>query len=198
MGEIWKDIPEFLGVYQVSNLGRVRSLDRINAQGRFAVGKVLKSRIGKQGYPYVILKFGQKQRTLKVHRLVAKAFIENPYNFPMINHKDEDKTNNIVSNLEWCDAKYNVNYGGGIERAASKTREPVAQMDIDGRIIAIYPGFNVAQQKTGVSESKISMCCSGKRKSAGGFKWKKVQSHEAAIQAGVRSATVYYIEGGSI
>ena len=92
----------------------------------------------------------------------------------MINHKDENKTNNSVLNLEWCDAKYNVNYGSGIERAATKTRQPVAQIDINGEIVAIYPGFNIAQQKTGVSESKISMCCSGKRKKAGGFQWKKL------------------------
>lgn len=174
IAEVWKDVPEFIGIYQVSNFGRVKSLDRINAQGNFSYGKILKQKIGKQGYPYVILKYGPKQRTVKVHRLVAKAFIENPDNFPMINHKDENKTNNSVLNLEWCDAKYNVNYGSGIERAATKTRQPVAQIDINGEIVATYPGFNIAQQKTGVSESKISMCCSGKRKKAGGFQWKKL------------------------
>lgn len=187
MEEIWKDISGYEGIYQVSSLGRVRSLDRIGRQGRFLHGQILRGYVGRQGYRYVTLKDGKaREKTMKVHRLVATAFIKNPNNFPQINHKDENKTNNHVDNLEWCTQSYNMNYGTALERAASKTRNPVAQLSQNGFLIAVYAGMNVASDITGISESKISMCCSGKRNCAGGFIWKPLYTGSTVIIDGQR------------
>ena len=100
---IWKDINGYEGRYQVSNLGEVRSLDYNHTKSI----KLLKIGVTKYGYCTVAI-CGKR---VKVHRLVAQAFIPNPCNLPQVNHKNENKTDNRVSNLEWCDAKYNCNYG---------------------------------------------------------------------------------------
>ena len=116
MKEIWKDIPEYEGLYQASNLGNIRVLDRVvnsgikNNKTVIRKGQLLKQRVN-QGYYEVALSKNCKKRFLKVHRLVALTFIPNLDNLPLINHKDENKLNNCVDNLEWCTAKYNCNYG---------------------------------------------------------------------------------------
>lgn len=137
MDEVWKDIECYEGYYQISNLGNVRSLDRYipvrNSIGRrFIKGRIVpqQKRIarGEEGYCTVSLsKFG-KNTLFLVHRLVAKAFIPNPNNFPDVNHKDEDKHNNHVSNLEWCTTKYNNTYGTARERSAAKTRKKLLSL----------------------------------------------------------------------
>ena len=113
--EIWKPIEGYEGLYEVSNTGRVRSFDRYvkysNGQIHLHKGKVLSPIKDTDGYLQVVLHCNGKCKTIKVHRLVAQAFIPNPDNLPQINHKDEDKLNNCVENLEWCTAKYNINYG---------------------------------------------------------------------------------------
>ena len=113
--EIWKDIIGYEGFYQVSSLGRVRSLDMYVKCGygsyRLRKGKVLSSVIKDNGYLQLKLYCNGKLYKKYVHRLVAQAFIPNPDNLPEVNHLDEDKTNNNVTNLEWCDHKYNLNYG---------------------------------------------------------------------------------------
>lgn len=113
---IWKDIPSYEGLYQVSNDGKVRSLDRIDTLGRKRKGRILKQAFDKKKYKYVSLCKDNKSKALKVHRLVAMTFIPNPNNYPIINHKDENPSNNHVSNLEWCTYKYNSNYGTRNER----------------------------------------------------------------------------------
>lgn len=114
--EEWRTIKGYEGLYEVSSYGRVRSLDRYVKSGyesyRLHKGKVLSPIIATNGYLFV----GLQGRRLSVHRLVAKAFIPNPDNLPEVNHKDEDKTNNVVDNLEWCDHSYNINYGARTER----------------------------------------------------------------------------------
>ena len=113
--EIWKSIQEFDGLYEVSNMGRVRTIPHLsNYKGkskRHIKGRIKKISSDKNGYSFVSLYRGKSKKLRKVHRLVAEAFIENPNNLPQINHKDEQKTNNSVSNLEWCSAKYNNNFG---------------------------------------------------------------------------------------
>ena len=112
MKEIWSVIIGF-PMYKISTFGRVKSL---------YTNKILKP-INKKGYMFVTLAEGGKQYNRAIHRLVAKAFIANPNRYPMINHKDENKANNIITNLEWCDAKYNSNYGTAIERREAAKRK---------------------------------------------------------------------------
>lgn len=123
MTEEWRPIVGFEGLYEVSNTGRVRSLDRcsVNSLGRsvFIKGKLLKIYDNTLGYKFVSLVMDKHPSPTYVHRLVAQAFIPNPLGLPQINHKDEDKSNNRADNLEWCTAKYNMNYGSRME----KTRE---------------------------------------------------------------------------
>lgn len=115
MAEIWRPVKDFEGYYEVSNLGRVRSIDRVvvdkTGRKQFKKGTMLKYRPDRQGYCIVSLSIDRHYTTKCVHTLVAEAFIPNPDNLPQVNHKDEDKSNNIVKNLEWCTAKYNANYG---------------------------------------------------------------------------------------
>lgn len=129
--EEWRSIKGFEGYYEVSNLGRVRSLDRyvtcnngVNVYNRFKKGVILKTGVKGGGYLFVGLhKDGCKTIEPSVHRLVAEAFIPNPENLPEVNHKDENKTNNSVDNLEWCTRAYNTNYGTRGERYATTRKK---------------------------------------------------------------------------
>ena len=123
MEEVWKDIEGYEGYYQVSSIGRVRSVDRyVNHGGKSGKGlslkngRILKPTLSGKGYPSVMLSKNSKPKRMLVHRLVAEAFIPNPYNYDEINHKSEVKTENFVENLEWCDRKYNNNYGNRCEK----------------------------------------------------------------------------------
>ena len=173
MEEIWKDIYEYEGKYQVSNMGRVRSLDRLvtyaDGSNRLHRGRILKAAADKDGYYRVILSDIQHSNRL-VHRLVAEAFIDNPDHLPEVNHKDENKQNNIVSNLEWCTDKYNVNYGTGLTRRADTQRndpdqsKPVIQYTKDGQKVAEYPSIKEAVRQTGIKKDTISRSCRGLQK----------------------------------
>ena len=129
MDEIWKSVNGFEGLYEVSNKGNVRSLDRIvkYKDGRTArlKGKTLKPRTNNDGYLQIQLSRGDKPKTVKLHRLVAEAFMPNPDRLSEVNHKDEDKTNNNVLNLEWCSHKYNSRYGTRGGRIAQKHGKPL-------------------------------------------------------------------------
>ena len=130
MKEIWKDIAGYEGYYQVSNLGRVKSIERLiaytNSKGvvsHFPVEeKIIAQRTDKGGYQRASLKKDKVRKLCLVHRLVAQAFIENPDNLPLVNHKDENRGNNNAMNLEWCTSKYNHNYGNARERMAIARR----------------------------------------------------------------------------
>lgn len=112
--ENWRDVPGYEGLYQVSDHGNVRSIARRITDThctRHFSGRLLKQFLDHNGYKVVTLSKQGLLKQIKVHRLVAMAFIPNPKNYPQVNHKDEDATNNLVCNLEWCDGKYNSNYG---------------------------------------------------------------------------------------
>lgn len=159
MIEEWRDVPGYEGLYEVSDQGRVRRN-----------GKILKPQTERWGYLHVFLSKNGIQKWGKVHRLVASAFLPNPQNLPQVNHKDEDKTNNAVSNLEWCDGKYNANYGTRNERVS----KPVLQFDRDGNFIREWPSASKVEEETGIYQQNISRCCLGRYgfKTAGGFVWR--------------------------
>ena len=159
MKEIWKDIKNYEGLYQISNLGRVKSL-------WYGREKILIPVKLKNGYLRVILCKNGILKTYYVHRLVAEAFLDNPNNLPQVNHKDENKQNNNVENLEWCTNEYNINYGTRTERCSKK----VYQYTIDN--ILIKKWNSIAEcERNGFKHSLIIYCCQGKRKTHKGFKW---------------------------
>lgn len=175
--EIWKPIKDYDGLYEVSNYGRVKSLKRnvrANTCGiRVLPEKILSACKSSCGYKLVVLCENGKHHSINVHRLVAEAFIPNPNNYKEVNHKDEDKTNNKVENLEWCDRKYNANYGTGIERCSSKRCKPVAMIDLEtNQVIKEFPSAKKAMDCTNIDRNLIGMVCLGKTKSAGGYFWK--------------------------
>lgn len=174
--EIWKDYKDYEGLYQASNLGRMRSLDTYrkgrNGSIRFCKGRILKPGTDKDGYLQVCLCKNNKQKTYKVHRLVAETFIPNPDNLPYINHRDECKTNNNVENLEWCDCKYNSNYGTRNKKVALKKKKPVLQFTLDGIFVKEWPSTIDAEREGGFVSASICRCCRGRSKKHHNFIWK--------------------------
>ncbi len=163
--EVWRDIPGYKGYYQASDLGRVRSLPRYGTRG-----KVLKPVLTTNGYLRVGFNVKGKCKKLLVHRIIAQTFIDNPKNLPQVNHKNEHKTDNRVSNLEWLTAKENSNYGTGRARANLAESKPVLQISLDGRLIRRWPSAQCAG-RNGYNQGNICSCCNGKRKTTGGFRW---------------------------
>lgn len=122
MTEIWKDIVGYEGLYQVSNLGNVKRLKGYKGRGKGYIVEehLIKPSINSNGYQNVVLCKNGKTKTFTMHRLVAIAFLYNSDNLPQVNHKDENKLNNCVDNLEWCDSKYNNNYGTRNKKCSDK------------------------------------------------------------------------------
>ena len=163
--EVWRDIVGFEGHYQVSDKGRVKSL-------WFGKNKILKLVKDRGGYLTVCLSQNGERKTCKIHRLVAQTFIPNPNNLPDVNHRNEDKTNNSVQNLEFCDAKYNCNFGTRNQRMAETKSKPVLQYEKSGEFVKDWKSIMDVQRNLGYYSGSISECCNGKRKSAYGFIWK--------------------------
>lgn len=196
MEEIWRDINGYEGLYQVSNLGRVKSLERFiktrkNKNGMNGyIHKQESIRIPTKDYKgYLRLSLCKegKLKPFRVHRLVAEAFIPNPNNLPQVNHKDENKENNCITNLEWCTNEYNHNYGTRNKRVAEKQKgrkipfeqikNKIAVLQINkdtNEVIRKYDSIKEAQICCGVKThySHIGECCKGERKTAYGFKWR--------------------------
>lgn len=163
--EVFKNIKGYEGLYQIGNEGTIKSL-------WYGKERILKQYKNVNGYLYVILCKNSQKKTYKVHRIVAEHFIPNPDNLPQVNHKNEIKTDNRVENLEWCDAKYNANYGSCQQRRAGKLAKQVLQYTLDGEFVAEYPSASDANRKTGYNFSKIAACCRNDRKTAYGYKWR--------------------------
>ena len=162
MDEIWKDKKDYEGHYQVSNCGRIKSLNYINSGKE----RILKPLTNSSGYLFVKLCKDGITKTYYVHRLVAEAFIPNPNNYKEVNHKDECKTNNVVTNLEWCDSKYNNNYGTRTEKCSKK----VYQYTLDEQFIKEWPS-TMECGRNGFNQGSVVACCQGKLKKYKGFIW---------------------------
>lgn len=170
MEEIWRDIKGYEGLYQVSNLGNVKSLCYNKTKNLSKLLKPRKNNVSSDAYFLVSLCKKGIHKNFYIHRLVAEAFIENVNDLPQVNHIDEDKSNNKVSNLEWCSAAYNLNYGTCRERASRKTGMPVFQYTKDGNFVKEYYSIHEATRQTGITN--VGDCIRGKSKTAGGFVWK--------------------------
>ena len=172
--EIWKDVKGYEGLYQVSSWGNVKSLERIDNNNHPIKEKIIKFYKTIGGYIQVCLWKNGKVKHFQIHRLVAQAFIPNPYNLPEVNHKDENPLNNCVENLEWCDHNYNINYGTRTEKASETKFKPVLQIDKNtNEVVAEFHSLQEVYRQLGYSMGNISQCCNGKPKykSAYGYKW---------------------------
>lgn len=185
---LWKPIPGYEGLYSVSSDGKVKSLFRYH--------RTLKPNVSKNGYESVELFKDKKSKRLLVHRLVAIAFIPNPENLPQVNHKDENKRNNSVSNLEWVTAKQNMAHGTRLKRQlasidyTTEERKKIARTNgkvvsrsvaqiLNDSVVATYPSAKEASRATGISHSHICECAKGIRyKRAGGYEWKYIERND--------------------
>lgn len=177
MEEVWKDIAGYEGLYQISNQGRVKSYPRSRTKGG-----IVTQYYDKKRYKIVVLSKHSKLKLCKVHRLVAITFIPNPNNLPQVNHKDENKENNSVDNLEWCTNIYNARYGSKAKRAYKTFKEKgnslkkevaVLQYDLYGNLMNEYCSETEAAKAIGnKDQSTISKCCRKQRKTAYGYVWK--------------------------
>lgn len=207
MNEIWKNIKGYGNYYQVSNKGRVKSVDRFVPHGRhgkvFRKGKIRKAIITKHGYHQVSLKYNGKTSTQLIHRLMALAFLDNPENYPCVNHKDGDKANNILSNIEWCTYSENITHAistGLLEIASGRkslNNKPIIQLDLDGNKINEYYSATKASKYTGLSRSNI--CRSARdNKTAGGFAWVYSSDFDEMdrrqFQSWIHKANEYFIK----
>ena len=162
--EVWKPVVGYEGLYEVSNIGRVRSIN-FHKSGK---AKVMRPSFNTWGYLIVDLRKNNKRHSYAVHRLVALAFIPNPDNLPEINHKNEIKYDNNVENLEWCTRKYNINYGTAIKRRSKQ----IVQFDNNGNVMGKFKSIREASRYCQLDRHSISLCVNGKKKTYKGFVWK--------------------------
>ena len=165
MLEIWRDIKNYEGIYEVSNLGRIKSISR---NGTIKENRILKPN-KVMGYSQVGLQKYVTRKYKKIHRLVAEAFIPNPENKKEVNHKDGNKTNNCVDNLEWVTTSENQLHS---YYKLKNNIKSVIQLSLNNEIIKEWESIAKVEQELKISNADICKCCKGKRKTAGGYKWR--------------------------
>lgn len=172
MKEVWKDIEGYEGLYQVSSFGRVKSFDITDNLGRIRKGRILKGCKNTNGYLLVNLYKNSIGHSKNIHRLVAEAFIPNPDNKPQVNHIDEDKTNNVVSNLEWMTVKENSNHGTRNERMRKTLRIPILAINLKNGEVEEFYGSSECARQLGLHNQHISEVLKGKLRQTGGYTFK--------------------------
>ena len=186
MQESWKDIPNFEGRYQVSNLGRVKSLSRIVNTGRNGYRKIKEHILVPRNfnnYQKISIRIHPKRYWFDIHRLVADAFIPNPSNLPEVNHKDSNPCNNKVDNLEWCNQSYNIKYAYKYGNAKPTkgcfkkgniphNRKKINQYSKNGEFISSYISIKEASDYTHIKRTAINNCLNSRCKTSGGFIWR--------------------------
>ena len=176
--EIWKPVVGYEGLYEVSSYGRVRSLDRDDGRGWWIKGRILKQDLCKNGGLRVTLYNRTKKTRFFVHRIVAEAFIPNPYNKPEIDHINTIRTDNRVENLRWVTHTENMNnpitHTKSINSKLNYTynMKAVKQFSKDGTLIQEYKCTREAERATNIDHRSINKCCKGIYKTAGGYIWK--------------------------
>ena len=170
MEEEWRDVVGYEGLYQVSNMGRIKSFPRKGT--RTKEDRILKPLQNNNSYQYVDLYKNKKVKRYLIHRLVASTFIDNFKNYNCVNHKDENPKNNKVDNLEWCTQEYNINYGTGNKRRSQTEKMTILQYDLQLNFIKQWEGLVEAASKLNISVGNVCSCCRGKRKHAGGYIWR--------------------------
>lgn len=187
MEEVWKPVRGFEGLYEVSNLGQIKSLSRTvhrkNNRNQYIKGRIIRPAKTLDGYLRICLLKSGKRKSFLVHRLVAEAFIPNPKKLLEVNHKDEDKQNNNVNNLEWCSRKYNNNYKNHnvkVSRANKngKKSKPLLQLDLNDNVIKKWPSTQEASRH-GFSQGGVSGCCRGKYKQYKEYHWEYITKVES-------------------
>ena len=185
MREEWRPVEGWEGLYEVSNMNRVKSVERTVWDNRgyykIVAERFLKPGKNRSGYLYVALWKDGKAKYYLVHRLVATAFCENPEGYTEVNHIDEDKTNNCADNLEWCSRSYNLTYNGRAKKVGKKSAEkltnhpktskPIIGIDVRTGLIVEFASVHEAEREIGIHHSNIIKCCKGKANSCGGFYW---------------------------
>lgn len=168
---VWKPVIGFENSYMVSSEGEIVSLPRDYKYGRIDNPTLLKKDLSRGYYRVTLFKNGVRYRKM-VHLLVAEAFIENPERKPIVNHKDENRTNNKAENLMWCTHKENSNWGTCRNKISKKVSKRVTQYTKDGKLIKTWKSATEASRNLGIDLSTISICARDFDKTAGGYKWR--------------------------
>lgn len=165
--EKWRDIPNYEGLYQASDLGRIKSLDRIDSLGRKVKGKIIKTTKDKDGYLYFTLCKNGIKKQARVHRVVLLSFVDMPKNKEQVNHINEIKDDNRLCNLEWCDAVYNNNYND----KQKNYRKPVIGINLKSGFICNFSSALEVKKKLNIDRASVVRCCQNKYKQSKGYKW---------------------------
>ena len=181
--ETWRDIKGYEGRYQVSNMGRVKSLSREvaskNGSKQYRKERILKPRSNGKGYLRVSLcKSSSETKDFYIHRLVCEAFHENPMNRPDVNHINEDKSDNRACNLEWVTRKGNCNFGTRNTRVAKALSKPVGQYTQEGELVKVWQSTREVERQLGFCHSHINLAAKGKQKTSYGYVWKYIKEEK--------------------